>query len=72
MKFISASLWEFTQQVTVSVEPDAGIPLDTGGTKIRMYIGRDSLMFNGSNSSVEEFEEPSITCHRFSEVQDTT
>ena len=39
---------------------------------MRIYIGSDSLMFKGSNSSVEEFDEPSITCQRFSEVQDTT
>ena len=71
MKFIDASFWEFTQHVTVSDEPETGTPFETGGTNIRIYIGKDSLMFNGSNSSVEEFELPSITCQRFSDVQET-
>ena len=29
-------------------------------------------MFSGSNSNVEEFDEPNITCHLFSDVQETT
>ena len=28
-------------------------------------------MFNGSNSKVEELEEPNITCQRFSDEQET-